>query len=497
MFLVLIAGKISAQVLQLQRFERALASNEKHFDIVPADSDGLYLTRSLLAGKEVLLHLVRLDTGFHQVWEGYVTLEKNYVVSVRKAFRGKLYVLLKYRDYSRNNFMLIVLDKESGNYIRHSIRGFIPFSPSEFAVTDRAVLIGGYFSRVPLVVHYSFETGRSQVLPAMFNEPGELNQIRTYPDGSFDVLISAVNYLRQRTITIKNYDANGALIRSFPLDTEPGKHLIFGRSLKTTDDTQIVAGVYGTRSTEFSRGIFIATIDAVGLQAIRYYNFADLENFFKYMKAKREQRVRSRIERRKIKGKRIRFNYRFLVHELVPYKDQYVLLGEAFYPKYLNPDRGYGGGFFVRSLPPGAVIQNGRIFDGYYYTHAVVMGFRPDGDLLWDNSFEINDVRTFTLEQYVKLEVQDERIALLYLFDNKLRTKIIKDDQVLEGKTLDPIRTNSPNDVVRKDHNNISKLEYWYGRYMFAYGVQDIETGVNRDRKRRVFYINKIQHADN
>ncbi len=117
------------------------------------------------------------------------------------------------------------------------------------------------------------------------------------------------------------------------------------------------------------------------------------------------------------------------------------------------------------------------------------MGFDQNGKLLWDNSFEINDVRTFTLEQFVKLEVQKDRIALLYLFENELRSKIIQDDQVLEGKTFEPIRTKT-DEIVKKEETALSKLDYWYQDFFYAYGIQEITnpgTG-----KRRVFFINKI-----
>jgi hypothetical protein len=120
------------------------------------------------------------------------------------------------------------------------------------------------------------------------------------------------------------------------------------------------------------------------------------------------------------------------------------------------------------------------------------MGFDQNGKLLWDNSFEINDVKTFTLEQFVKLEVQGDRIALLYLYENELRTKIIKDDQVLEGKTFEPIKTSGANEIVKNDQTDFNRLDYWYRGYFYAYGVQEITnpgTG-----KRRVFFINKIRY---
>lgn len=482
--------------MQTDRFEASIDHPKQFFEIVPASDKGLYLHRRLSGLKEDQFQLIKLDTSFEQNWSGFLSVEKNYLLMGRKAFDTKLFLLLRYKDYSKNDLILFIINEIDGQYTRYNIKSYIPFAPTEFQITDKAALIGGYYNRIPVVLHFSFLTFMSKVLPGLFSETGELTQIKTYDDGSFDVLISAKNHARQRTLWIKNYGPEGNLYRNFPLEPEENKHLIFGRSLKTDGDKQIVAGVYGTRSSEYSRGLFIATIEPSGLEQMRYYNFGDLQNFFKYMKANREKRIKNRIERRKIKGKKIRFNYRFLVHELVQYKDQYVLLGEAFYPRYLSVDRGYYSGFFnPNGVMPNSIIKNGRIFDGYYYTHAVVMGFNESGKLLWDNSFEINDVKTFTLEQFVKLEVLPDRIALMYLFENHIRTKIIKDDVVLEGKTIDPIRTFNENDIVKEEKNDVNKLEYWYNNYLYAYGVQDVVTPSSEGAvKRKVFFINKVHY---
>lgn len=484
-----------AQVMQTGRIEVPVQGRDNAFNIIPSSDDGLFLYQQLAGVGDDQLHLIHLDSGFHQNWAGFISVEKNYRVMSTKTFQKKLFVLARYRDYSKNDLILYIVDEADGRYVRHGIKSYIPFAPTEFQVTENATLIGGYYNRIPVVLHYSLRTFRSKVLPGLFNEAGELTQIKTHEDGSFDVLISAKNLARQRTIWIKNYDPEGSLLRNLPLQPEENKHLIFGRSLKTDGNKQIVAGVYGSRSSEYSRGMFIATIEPSGMEQIRYYNFGDLKNFFQYMKANREKRIKTRIERKKIKGKKIRFNYRFLVHELVPYKDQFVLLGEAFYPRYQSTDRSqyrffspYGG------IMPYS-IQNGRIFDGYHYTHAVVMGFDEDGELLWDNSFEINDVKTFTLDQFVKLEVLPDRLALMYLFENHIRTKIIKDDLVLEGKTSDPIVTFNERDIVKVERNEKNKLEYWYNHYLYAYGIQDIITPTESGQhRRRVFFINKVHY---
>lgn len=479
------------QVLQTERFEIASSRDEEDFEVIPAFEDGIFLYRGAISENNHLIQLIKLDTAFHESWSGYLPVERDFVLMGKKNDGEKLHFLLRYRDFSRNDFQLFSIENKTGLFNRYIIKNFIPFTPTEFQVTSEAAIIGGYYNQVPVVIFYSFKTQKAKVLPGLLNESGELTQLKVYPNGTFDVLICARNFTGQKTVFIKTYDAAGDLVRNYAMATEDNRHLIFARSMKTGEDQELVAGVFGGKNSLYSRGLFLASINYSGEQQLRYYNYGDLENFFKYMKAKREARVKSRIERRKIKGKRVRFNYRFLVHEIVPYKNQYILLGEAFYPKYISTDRSNPYTFFSSgSRGPGPIMRDGRIFDGYYYTHAVVMGFDLNGKLLWDNSFEINDVRTFTLEQFVKLEVKDDRITLLYLFQNELRTKIIQDNQVLEGKTLEPIRTNSDKDIVRRDPNEVNRLDYWYKDVFYAYGIQDISN--SSTGRRRVFFINKV-----
>jgi hypothetical protein len=377
---------------------------------------------------------------------------------------------------------------KDGAYGIYDIKNMIPFDPTDFLVTNQGVMIGGYFNYRPLVLFYNFTTKTSKILPGFFNEQGEINQIKLNSNGSVDVIVSANNSQRKKCLWIRNYDNQGELIKTTVLEPDINKNLIFGRSAKIPNDAQVVAGVYGNKNVKYSRGIFVAEINQIGEYKINYYNFADLQNFFSYMKAKKERRVKDRIERKKVKGKKIKFNYRLLVHDIVPYKDKYVMLGEAFYPKYR-----YGNGI---GYGPDAAMRGEQIFDGYQYTHAVVIGFDAQGDLKWDNSFEINDVKTFELQQLVRIAPADEHIVLLYFYENLIRSKIIKDNQVLEGKTTDPIKSNFQNDEVNEKNTESSKLDYWYSKYFFASGVQKVRTPRTGKEGgyRKVFFINKLRY---
>lgn len=491
LFLFLFPVAVHAQFDQPDRIEIPVSRDEAAFEIIPAYEDGLFLTRKVIEGPSQNLQLIKLDTAFNLSWQGLLPMDRNFELMGKRTVKDRLFLLFRHRELIRKDLELVILDNATGGFVRYDIKNYIPFVPSDFQVTQAGVLVGGYFNNVPVVIFYSFSTNTTKVLPGLVNESGELTQIETDEMGNFDVLIAARNFMNQKTIWVKSYDREANLISQYALQPEGNKHLIFARSVKTRNNMKLVAGTYATsRNSEYSKGIFIASVDPAGYQQIRYYNYGDLKNFFKYMKAKREQRVKERIALRHVRGKKVKFNYRFIVHEIVPYENQFVLLGEAFYPKYITVDRQAGSFFGPFYYGGTGMIRNGRVFDGFRYTHAVVMGFDPNGKLLWDNSFEINDVKTFSLEQFVKLETQQDKIALMYVYNNQLRSKIIKGNEVVEGKTLYPLRTSFSTDVARSEKNSESRLNYWYDRYFYAFGIQEISNA--QTGTRRVFFVNKI-----
>lgn len=483
-----------SQTLQTERYETLIQEGEKEpYKVVSAKEQGIVLFRRLTESKENILELVRVDTALNEVWRGSVQLNSDEIVLFTYAKQDFLYLLIKSKSNALGDFLIIELTVETGTYNLYTAKNLIPFTPTSFVMTTGAALIGGYFNYRPLILHFNFKLLQSKILPGFFNEPGELTQLKPNEDGSVDVIVSAKNYNKQKGLWIRNYSADGSLIKTTILQPEENKNLIFGRSLKMPNGEQVVSGVYG-RYGEYSRGIFVASINVVGEYAIKYYSFADLEHFFNFMKAKREKRIKEKIERRKIKGKKIKFNYRILVQELLPYGDQYILLGEAFYPhySYARNYAPYSYNYNTRSyhIP---MSRSDLIFDGFQYTHAVVIGFDKNGKLLWDNSFQINDLKTYELEQFVKIYPQEKSISLLYLFENEIRNKIIRDSEVLEGKTYE-MKLKFKEDQVKDKETETSKLDYWYDRHFFAYGVQQVhnlrEPGVKSTRK--VFFVNKI-----
>jgi hypothetical protein len=280
------------------------------------------------------------------------------------------------------------------------------------------------------------------------------------------------------------------MIQQNIIDPGERKNLIDGAATSFAGGFQYVAGAYSRKSSQYSRGLYLSKFINGRQRFVKYFNYADLSNFFGYMREKREARIKRRIERRKAKGKKNRFNYRLLVHDIIERDETYILIGEAYYPRYSS----YGAMNWESTWRTAGSNRQGVI--GYRYTHAIVVAFDRNGNILWDHSFSIDDVFTPNLEEFVTVHIHNDRVELVYLEENLIRSKVIEGDEIVEGITYTPVKLGSEKDVLRTRDPEFEGLEHWYENNMYAYGVQRIKHKVNGSAggERKVFYINKIAY---
>jgi len=493
--LLLMAKLSMAQVQQIDRFEISINNNENsNFSTASAGESGLMIYRRIYESKIDKIEIIKIDTSLQEVWSKHINVAKDQIAVQSIVKDDIFFVLFKSIGYQYGDFQIAAINVADGDHLVYTVRNVIPFDPTEFVITNEAALIAGYFNYRPLIVYFNFAQQQSKILPGFFNEPGELTQVKSYDDGSTDVIVSTDNYEKKKCLWIRNYDAKGDLVKTTILQPQENKNFIFGRSIKLDNDQQVVVGVFG-RFKEYSRGIFISRISPNGQYQTQYYDYGELQHFFNYMKAPKEKRIKGRIERKKIKGKKAKFNYRFIVDEIIKTGDDFVMLGEAFYPQYAYP-MGVANRGGVPQMYSHSFNRGGYTLIGYHYTHAVVIGFDKKGALTWDNSFEINDVMTPTLEQFVKIQPVDDKIILQYVKANQIRTKIIRDSEIVEGKTFDEIKLRFEDDVLRDSRLESNKLDYWYDGRLYVCGVQEIKNfrEIKVSANRKVFFVNKIHY---
>lgn len=484
-----------AQIEQSVRIEIPMEDEDENFEVVSADEMGIVLYREVRnrdTRMERKYQVILIDSTLNKKWENYYFINLRYILRGFEYF-GNYFYLLFQRNTESLKADLFVLRIDLNTKIAETflIEREYAMELTEFEVIGNTLFFGGYSNNLPTIICYKFGKSSPKVLPGLFNERTQIQHLEI--DDDLRILNVLVNFRTKdgrKSLSLKSFDENGDLIKNINLQPSDEYSLLFGRTVKLDRDAELIVGTYTRKRSDMSRGIFLARISQEGDQIINYYNYADLKNFFSYMKARKQRRVEERIKRRKIKGKKNRFNYRLLVHEVVERDGKFIMVGEAFYPKYSQTS--YYGGY----TPSYYGNSYGTSFEGYKYTHAVVFGFDRRGRLIWDNSFEINDVISYSLDQFVHISTSEKVIALLYMYEDEIRSKIIEGNDVLEGKTFNALKLSFEDDVVSKSEDEYGGLEKWYGGNLFAYGNLKIRNRKDEGVKlnREVFFINKIHY---
>jgi len=488
------AFPLIAQMHQPLRMEVELGRQDDHYMVMSMREKGIVLFRELaelVDNRHKAWEVVRLDTLLENVLTRTYTLDYEAELLGYEYRDSYFYLLFRMGEYQKDDLKIIKINMDTGEDLQYDLKQIVPVNLTEFTVIGNAALLGGYVNYRPAMIHYSFDDQKFKVLPGIYKNNSELLELDiNEQSNTFTVLLSERTRDRHSTISVKRFNAEGELLQNVLMEPRPNSSLLYGQTTLLPDKRQFIIGTYSHKRSRYSRGIYFAHLDPRTNEPpdITYINYGDLKNFFNYMKAKRAARVKQRVERRKIQGKKIKFNYRLLVNDVVKENGNFLMIGEAYYPKYGNSYYGY------YTYNPG--YQN-LAFEGYKYTHAVIIAFDSNGKLVYDNSFEINDVLSYQLDQLVSINVQDDKVILLYTYENVIRSKIIQGDEVLEGKSFNEIKLAFEDDIVGNNDSEVGGLKKWYNDYFFAYGVQRIKnlssTDVNPSRE--VFYINKIYYS--
>ena len=482
-----------AQVEQPVRYEVELSNFDNYFNVISAEDKGLVIVREIRGSYKkgnVNWEMIYLDTLLNEVWSNEYPIEYNFKLRGYDFEGQKVYLLFERGPNRLDKLILFSVDILRETTRIHEIKKSFPIELTHFEVLDGTVILGGNSNSRPAVFQYYPDTEQTKVLPGFYMDRSELLQLEVDNKARvLKVLVSYRTFEREYSVSLKSFSHEGEMLTNIELDPEEKKDLISGRAITVNEEFEIITGTYSYRKSDYSRGIFIAKIEPDGSQSIQYYNYADLENFFNYMKARRKRRIKDKIERKKVKGRKIKFNYRLLVHDILPHDDGYIMLGEAYYPKYNNiPYYSY------YDNSPSSYRSGNTYFEGYKYTHAIVIGFDKKGKVTWDNSFEINDVLTYNLEQYVEVSSTEDRTVLLYNFENVIRSKLIDGQKVLEGKAFNDISLKFADDIVKSNVKEFGDLKQWYSDCFYAFGVQKIKNlkDIGIKLNREVFFINKI-----
>lgn len=470
-------------------FEEPVQS-DNHLFVVAAGAEYMLLYRAYNSSEGLTVDYmpVQEDSLFDRKlksYHGMIRLDAG--TEIINSLISKRSIHFLTRQGRSRDLTLYTIRPDSSNYTIRNFRNALAVSSVFFNVSDRYAVSAGYVQGKPAALYCDFNDGTAKILPGFFNRNGEINDLKLYPDGKFDILMALHVPNVGKSMVLQRYSADARLLRTVVMPSGTGRKLIQGKFHRTAGDTVLVAGTYG-QASEYSRGIFIAHLLPSGEYTMRFYNYGDLRNYFRFLPDRREKRVKERIIRRKEKGKPLRYPVRMLIHEFLPDSDGIQLLGEAAHPVYRSGavafNRPFNTGEFA-FIRPFYSSQRDAVFDGFRYSHAVNICVNNDGTLRWDNSIELKNIRTFNLRQFTHRQTTGDSVMMVYataeaLIAGKYRTA----DGIGKEEIVKPTGANT----------FYSQVATGPGGRLFVSGTRDKVTFSNGQQiRQRVFFVDELQ----
>lgn len=490
----------SAVILQPNRIEFEKERENSDFYVISGEKDGLLVVEDTgegMNGGGYLWKINLVDTAFNVVWSQGTILQASGGLLGYEYFDGKYYLLFNKSMYKGEDLLVYELTARSRQYITYEITTVFPIDLQHFESVGETLLLAGYANYRPVVINYSIKDRIPRVVPGFYDSKNEILDLVVDAEARlFTVIMSEKMRNKKFTLRVKTFNDKGDIIQDNLIDPGEKMSLLDGASTSFSGGLQYLAGTYSRKSLQYSQGFYLSKFINGQQQFNKYYPFADLNNFWDHLGIKREERIKNKIERKRVKGKTKKFNYRLLVHQIIERDDEYIMIGEAYYPRYnysttANSFGAYGsmGGFANTPL-------RNPYFLGYKYTHAVVIGFDRNCNIVWDHTFKIEDIQSYSLEANVAVSASGDKLVLMYLEENEIRSKVIEGDKVFEGRTISPVKLSNAEDELKSKDPSVEKIEKWYDDSLFAYGEQIIKNknSVNGKASRNVFYINKIRY---
>ncbi len=293
----------------------------------------------------------------------------------------------------------------------------------------------------------------------------------TIIDGEINSLVKV-----EENVYLMRFGLDGST-RSRILLTKDMKEYICNASVSKSGGKYFLTGTYTNKKEGMAQGIYFAQLEGDKFKFIKFYNFLNLKNFTEYMSSKKKAKVERRKEKAEKNGKEYNLNYHIASHKIMSENGYYYYLGEAYYPTYTTTRDGFGGVYAT--------------FNGYFYTHAVLVKFDNQGNIVWDNCFKMEPrEKPFFVKAFVSASLKGNNVSTVFTDGKRLTSKLFRnsDGEVVKDRNTEILETIGDGESIKRARYTDSM--HWYDENFIVHGNQTVKNSKTNER-RRVRYISK------
>ncbi|HRE75571.1 MAG TPA: hypothetical protein PK637_10475 [Flavobacteriales bacterium] len=248
----------------------------------------------------------------------------------------------------------------------------------------------------------------------------------------------------------------------------------------------ILTGSYSQGKKSTANGVYFTRYENDQQIMLKYHSFSGFKNFYEYLNPRQKERMEKKAEKKAKKGKEEFIEAYIASHPVFTFNGNYMYVGEIYYPTYRTE-------VYYTTGPNGQMMrQTRRVFDGYQYTHAVVLAMDKDGNKVYDHCFPMwSGFKPMTVRRFLRIVVGSDQADLLFGNGSTVKGMRITGNNIAE-LNYGEIETGNENDKVR--WTSMTQTSYWYDNYFISYGSQSIKNSDENGKKRRtVFFVTKMQ----
>jgi len=507
-----------AQVEQVARYEREHKSSDPESFIIPMAEKGIAIVSDKEKYKDGKKYwgVTMLHDNLTEAWSlEFDTEPRNRIVGYE--YKDELvYLLFRTSDHEGSDLALLTMHYQTQEIKRYQIKQEISFKITHFGVLSKAIVLGGYVSQDPAILIYDMEAENIKIVPGFFVSDTELLDLRMNVNNTFNTLTIDRKTNEKKRLTLKTFDATGALLLDDVIEIDAKRTIISGITSTLVNDELLITGTWSEGTSKLASGFFSVLADPFSDQPIHYYDFGSLQNFLEYQpSAKRIAKLKEKSAEAKSSGTIPDFKTYTSVIRIEEQAGEFAILAEVYQPSASNSANPYWTGGYASPYYYGRNYYSPYGF-GYnpfmnrYYNptyqynnfptqvneakmlYSTVIVFDLKGNIINDYGLILKEKKVKGLEQTSDFVLGRDEVTIAY----KKEKEVFMIQHSSDGSRLDTLKTilNKPEEIVRSDSDD-GYIRFWYQNYMYTWGYQNIkiQDKKSEDPNRYVFYINKIR----
>ena len=503
---------VLAQIKQPNRFEKELKFNDPDFTLTSLKEDGLALIREKREYKSgnQTWEVILLDTALRATDPVEFQIDNKYNLIGYEHSTGYAFFLFIESDL-RSYLNLVSIDIKTKQVKQYEIKPEINLHLTHFSKVGENFVFGGFVNRESAVLLYSPANDNLKVIPGFFLRDSELVDIRVNQNLSFNTILIDRSENRAKKMIFRTFDTTGKQILEdiTPIDEDIVLHSSISSTLERED--LMILGAWGKLNSKQASGFYSLPVNPFTEQKVKRINFGALQHYLDYLKPNKAAKLKLKSTEATEAGKIPDFTDYVMPFKIVEHKQGFLLLAESYIPsntnsqypstwpyRYNYPYNQYMSGYYPSSstYSPTNNTSYGTNMENeeeIKTIESVVIAFDGNGNVLWDYSLPLKNIKMSSLEQVCDFALIDNNIHFLYKNESELKIKTINldDQEVAEG--VEKIQLSHPLDEVRSESEQIGTVKHWFGKNFYVWGNQSVRNKAStEDKSRQVFYINKV-----